>query len=133
MNAKNSKNIVRIILIQMLFNVAKNVVELRIKTSRMRHVNSFVHIAINTQNSRYQSRLRRIIRAFYRSRKAMAYRLLMPSLDQIDSMACDTATVRSSLQKATSKLRINPEANPQDLLFKEILKQWKPQKKAKLN
>lgn len=58
---------------------------------------------------------------------------LMPAIDQIDSTVCDDATVRFSIEKASSKIENNPKENPQDLLFKEILKRWKPSKKNILN
>jgi hypothetical protein len=58
---------------------------------------------------------------------------LMPALEHIDSTVCDTATVRSSLEKATTKMTKNPNANAQQLLFEELLKRWKPNKKAMMN
>ncbi len=58
---------------------------------------------------------------------------LMPALEHIDSTVCDTATVRSSLEKATTKMSKNPNANAQQLLFEELLKRWKPNKKARMN
>lgn len=54
---------------------------------------------------------------------------LMPAIDQIDSTICDDITVRSSLEKATSKMEHNPTANPKELLYKELLKRWKPHNK----
>lgn len=58
---------------------------------------------------------------------------LLPALDHIDSTVCDTATVRSSLEKATTKMNKHPDANAQQLLFEELLKRWKPNKKATMN
>lgn len=58
---------------------------------------------------------------------------LLPALDHIDSTVCDSATVRSSLEKATTKMNKHPDANAQQLLFEEILKRWKPNKKATMN
>ena len=58
---------------------------------------------------------------------------LVPALEHIDSTICDTATVRSSLEKATNKMSKNPDANAQQLLFEELLKRWKPNKKATMN
>jgi len=58
---------------------------------------------------------------------------LMPAIDQIDSTVCDNATVRFSVEKATSNIEKNPEENPKDLLFKELLRRWKPNKKNILN
>ncbi len=54
---------------------------------------------------------------------------LLPAIDQIDTAECDDSTVRFSLEKATAKLASNPNANPKELLFKEILKRWKPHNK----
>jgi len=58
---------------------------------------------------------------------------LMPSIDKIDSNVCDDATVRFSVEKATSKIEKNPQENPKDLLLEELLKRWKPNKKNVLN
>lgn len=58
---------------------------------------------------------------------------LLPSIDQIDSNECDTATVRFSIEKAASKFEHNPKENPKELLFKELLKRWKPHNKNILN
>jgi hypothetical protein len=51
---------------------------------------------------------------------------LLPAIDQIDTNQCDNSTVRFSLEKATSTLANNPDANAKELLFKELLKRWKP-------
>lgn len=53
---------------------------------------------------------------------------LMTTVDHIDSTLCDDATVRSSVEKATAKSEMHPKENAQDLLFKELLKRWKPTK-----
>lgn len=58
---------------------------------------------------------------------------LMPTIDQIDSNVCDDATLRCSLEKATLKIEMNPKENPKELLFKELLKRWKPQNKNMMN
>lgn len=60
-------------------------------------------------------------------------RNLMTSIDHIDTAFCDEEIVRSSLEKATSQIELNPEENPKDLLFKELLKQWKPHNKVNIN
>ncbi len=54
------------------------------------------------------------------------YQNLLPAVDHIDSTICDDSIVRFSLEKATEKIESNPEANPQEMLFKELLKRWKP-------
>ena len=58
---------------------------------------------------------------------------LIPTIGQIDSSLCDSATVQSSLEKTAHTLDHNPTINAEDQLFKELLKQWRPQKKAMLN
>lgn len=55
---------------------------------------------------------------------------LMPAIDHIDMTMCDDATIQSSVQKATVKSENNPELNPKELLFEELLKHWKPAKKS---
>jgi len=56
---------------------------------------------------------------------------LMPAIDQIDTSVCDDATVRFSVEKATSAH--SHHENPKELLLKELLKRWKPSKKNILN
>jgi hypothetical protein len=58
---------------------------------------------------------------------------LMPAIDQIDSAICDDATVRFSLEKATSELAHNPDQNPKEKLFQELLKRWTPHNKNTMN
>ena len=58
---------------------------------------------------------------------------LLPSIDKIDSTICDNATVQFSVEKATSDIDRNPQENPKELLFKELLRRWKPNKKNVLN
>lgn len=58
---------------------------------------------------------------------------LMPSLNHIDQTSCDHHMVSSSAQSAIDQMRSNAQANPQELLFKEILKHWKPSKKTILH
>jgi hypothetical protein len=54
---------------------------------------------------------------------------LIPALEHIDSTVCDDATVRFSVERASSKSNSNEKESPQELFFKEILKRWKPRKK----
>ncbi len=58
---------------------------------------------------------------------------LMPAINHIDSIAYDNATVQFCIDKATLKLENNPSHNPQELLYKELLKSWKPNKKSYVN
>jgi hypothetical protein len=53
---------------------------------------------------------------------------LMPTIDHIDSTICDTETVRFSMEKATARSEKSPKENAQTILFKEILRNWKPSK-----
>ena len=62
--------------------------------------------------------------------KTIMEKKLMPAIDQIDNKACDEATVQFSVEKASSRLERNPSANPQEILFNELLKCWKPSKKT---
>jgi hypothetical protein len=65
--------------------------------------------------------------------KRVMEKKLMPALDHIDGTACDDATVQFSVEKASSKFERDPERNPQELLFKELLRCWKPNKKTVSN
>lgn len=62
--------------------------------------------------------------------KRIMEKKLMPAIDNIDNKECDKATVDFSVEKATSKIENNPEKNPQEILFQELLKCWKPNKKT---
>jgi len=58
---------------------------------------------------------------------------LMPAIDQIDSSICDDATVRSSIDNTAAQLDYSPNISAKETLFREILKQWKPNKKHTIN
>lgn len=58
---------------------------------------------------------------------------LMPTIDQIDSTVCDNETMRFSIEQATTKLEDDPDVNPQEQLFKELLRSWKPHNKNIMN
>jgi hypothetical protein len=58
---------------------------------------------------------------------------LIPTVKQLDAAVCDDETVQSSIENTALKLEHHPEQNPQDTLYKELLKQWKPHKKTALN
>jgi hypothetical protein len=55
---------------------------------------------------------------------------LLPAIDRIDASACDDETLRVSIEKTTAKLARGQQINAQEQLFREILKQWRPHKKA---
>ena len=67
--------------------------------------------------SLYEERLKKILE-----------KKMMPALDNIDSQECDQATVDFSIEKASSKFETHPNENPQEILFQELLKCWKPTK-----
>lgn len=54
---------------------------------------------------------------------------LMPAIDHIDISNFNAATVESSAAIASTKKEKNPHENAEELLFKELLKRWKPKKK----
>lgn len=56
---------------------------------------------------------------------------LMTNIKHIDTTLCDDDTVRISLEKTTNNLEHNPDANPKEQLYKELLKQWHPHKNNK--
>ncbi len=55
---------------------------------------------------------------------------LMPSIDHIDLRSFDSSIVDASIEQTTQEIEQHPQKNPQEILFKEILKQWKPHKKT---
>lgn len=55
---------------------------------------------------------------------------IMPSINRIDTSACAEDVVQASVEHATDQLKLDPAKNPQELLFKELLKRWKPTKKT---
>ena len=58
---------------------------------------------------------------------------LMPAIEHIDTTVCDNATVRSSIEHASTKIEHSSAAHAQEVLFKELLKRWKPSKKHIFN
>lgn len=54
------------------------------------------------------------------------YKDLVPTVENIDGTLCDQAIVEASIEKAASTLEMNPKANPKEVLFKELLRNWKP-------
>ena len=65
--------------------------------------------------------------------KKAVQKKLLPALDHIDSNACDKETVAWSLEQATEKIDLHPEKSPREILFKELLKYWKPSKNSMLH
>ncbi|HEB41443.1 MAG TPA: hypothetical protein ENI08_00295 [Candidatus Dependentiae bacterium] len=58
---------------------------------------------------------------------------LMPAIDQIDSTVCDDATMLFSIERTTTKIENDPNINPKEQLFKELLRSWKPHNKNTMN
>lgn len=58
---------------------------------------------------------------------------LQQTLDQIDGSLCDANTVQSSLEVATTNTVLNPEKSAKELLFSELLKQWRPNNSQLMN
>jgi hypothetical protein len=58
---------------------------------------------------------------------------LQPTLNHIDSTVCDANTVQLSVEHASTKMAKQPGSNPRDMLFQEILLQWRPHKSNVLN
>lgn len=58
---------------------------------------------------------------------------LMPAIDHIDGIAYDHETVASSIEHASAKKNKHPQVNAQEVLYKELLRRWKPAKKTIMN
>jgi len=58
---------------------------------------------------------------------------LLSTVEQLDTTLCNPEIMMSSLEKVTASTDKNPELNPQEMLYKELLKRWKPEKKSALN
>lgn len=58
---------------------------------------------------------------------------LQETIDQIDGAFCDTNTVQTSLELATTNSVLNPEKSAKELLFSELLKQWHPNNSQLMN
>lgn len=55
------------------------------------------------------------------------------TITQIDQSSCDSETVSSSVEKASAQIEKNSKQNAQAILFKELLKNWNPDKEAEKN
>ena len=58
---------------------------------------------------------------------------LNTTIEHIDTSACDSDTIHSSVQRATSQVEVEPNKNPRDALTKELLRRWKPHDKKIVN
>lgn len=64
--------------------------------------------------------------------KQVLEKKLMPAIDNIDTKECGKEVVQLSVEQASNQFETTPEQNPQELLYKEILRCWHP-KKENLN
>lgn len=55
---------------------------------------------------------------------------LMPAIDHIDQTSCGPETVSSSIEHASNQKAKHPRVDAQELLYKELLRRWKPGKKT---
>lgn len=58
---------------------------------------------------------------------------LLPAIDQIDTMACDTITMRKSIETATHTPEVTTAEQAKEILCKELLRHWKPAKNQLMN
>ena len=58
---------------------------------------------------------------------------LQNTIDHIDGTFCDNTTVKTSIEQVTTTHASNSEKSAKELLFKEILKQWRPHNSQLLN
>ncbi|MCL4380454.1 hypothetical protein M1466_03145 [Candidatus Dependentiae bacterium] len=65
--------------------------------------------------------------------QAIVQRHQMPAIQHIDHTDCDDETIATSVIKANSTLEKHPGMNPQEVLYKELLRRWKPSKKTSVN
>lgn len=54
---------------------------------------------------------------------------LMPAIEHIDTTACEDSLVQESIEKINTQIGRSSNENVQELLLREILKNWKPVKK----
>lgn len=65
--------------------------------------------------------------------KQAVQKKLLPALEHIDSSICDQEIVADSVERATHNLNESNQDNTQELVLKELLKQWQPDKKTAIN
>ena len=58
---------------------------------------------------------------------------LMPAIEHIDAAHCDDNIVRTSVERANAFSERTDKHTPQEILFKELLRRWKPTKKSAMN
>ncbi len=58
---------------------------------------------------------------------------LLPTIDHIDTAHCDDIVLRKSIETATNEQKNYSKEQAQKVLFKELLRNWKPHKKQIMN
>lgn len=58
---------------------------------------------------------------------------LFPTIDFIDGVVCNRTMIRYTIEETLKKLNTHGNTNPQEQLYKELLKQWKPVHKNYIN
>jgi hypothetical protein len=62
-----------------------------------------------------------------------AEQALSPTVTSIDSSLCDENTVALSIAQATSQFNFSTPQNAKEMLYKELLKNWRPRNKNLLH
>lgn len=65
------------------------------------------------------------------SSESLVQKQLLPSIEHVDTSACDELTVSNCAYAAATKIKKQPEKDAKELFLKELLKQWKPNKRNK--
>ncbi len=60
-------------------------------------------------------------------------RQILPAVDHIDQNTFESDAVSASIEHATNQKVKNPKINAQELLYKELLKRYKPSKKTSVH
>lgn len=60
---------------------------------------------------------------------AFAEKTFRPAINHIDSSLCDDDIVALSIAQASSQLQVNNPQTAQEMLYKELLKNWHPRNK----
>lgn len=58
---------------------------------------------------------------------------LQETVNRIDSTLCDVRIVQSSIAQTSAHIKKNPDNSPKELLYKELLRQWRPRKSNLIN
>lgn len=64
------------------------------------------------------------------AQRSMKVNALMPTIDHIDATLYDTKALQTSVEQVAQSLDKNPDKNPKQLLYEELLAQWQPHEKT---